>query len=318
MSRKRRILDSEMPESLRTRGAAEQAIREENDHLAHDLVQGMRRLLAYRALHAEAGQGAYGTISAGILPQSDPLAQCYRRMVDENLIRKDISFAEMGQPARAYAEDPANDCDDLDKAVALIFKSASYTKRSHIRAFAALVSRLESRRFAEPIPRNLGVELKRRLDADPGLQAGSRGRWAQRRSETGRPGWRSRAALPETGQGAILSTGKVEAGQRFARKPRTTFDVVSDGRHAKCTASPSRVEVRATSTFWPSTVGCWSVLRKRSWRSWTPSLTEHDLPRSLPEPLEHLTTLSNTPRWNSPWQISAVGGCSRRMCCSIE
>jgi len=107
-----------------------------------ELVQGMRRLTAYRELLQETGDAQFRTIPAGIVPAGDPLETSYRRMVDENMIRKDISFAEMGLLARAYAEDPNNECKDIDKAVAVLFKSASYTKRSYIRAFAALMMQL--------------------------------------------------------------------------------------------------------------------------------------------------------------------------------
>ena len=81
----------------------------------------------------------FARIPAGLMADGESLEGLYRRMVDENLVRKDISFAEMANLARSYAADPETDCSDTDKAVAVLFKSASYTKRSYIRAFAAML-----------------------------------------------------------------------------------------------------------------------------------------------------------------------------------
>ncbi len=63
-------------------------------------------------------------------------------MVDENLVRKDISFAEMAQLAVHYAMDPLTAENDAEKAVAILFRSAGYQKRSYIRNFIPLVERL--------------------------------------------------------------------------------------------------------------------------------------------------------------------------------
>lgn len=207
-----------------------------------DLIQGMRRLSAYRALHEETGEGIFATIPAGI---SDPakLDDSYRRMVDENLIRKDISFAEMGALARAYAEDPANDCADVDKAVTILFKSASYTKRSYIRAFASLLMMLEKvLNHPNDIPRNVGVEIKRKLDADPVLI---------RQLSTSLMKAPDRSSAQEL---AILRSfltlnadSEIKARAPNAEKPRrakTTFQVTGRAGIAKCSASSGRMELR--------------------------------------------------------------------------
>ena len=214
----------------------------------YELVQGMRRLSAFRALLAETGDAAYATIPAAIQPAGDGLELTYRRMVDENLIRKDISFAEMAQLARAYVEDPANDCGDVDKAVKLLFKSASYTKRSYIRAFAGLLMRLgHTLEHPTAIPRNLGVELKRQLDADDGLV---------RRVSDALLAAPERSAEDEVAilrrfadtPAETLPTGKVSA-PRPARKARTTFEVNDGKRVVKCAASAGRVELKCDMDF---------------------------------------------------------------------
>lgn len=208
----------------------------------YELIQGMRRLSAYRALLEETGDERYATIPAGI---SDPvdLDDSYRRMVDENLIRKDISFAEMGALARAYAEDPANDCPNVDKAVSTLFKSASYTKRSYIRAFASLLDMLEAvLMHPNDIPRNVGVELKRKLDADPDL---IRQVNTALMREPGRDSAREIAILRSflAQDGELAPKPRPDAVGR-PRRAKTTFQVKGRAGIAKCSASSGRLELR--------------------------------------------------------------------------
>ncbi len=213
----------------------------------YELVQGMRRLSAYRALLEETGDTGYATIPAGISEPAD-LNDSYRRMVDENLIRKDISFAEMGSLARAYADDPANDCPDVDKAVSALFKSASYTKRSYIRAFASLLTMLEETLMhPNDIPRNVGVELKRKLDTDPGLIHVVN---TALMSEPERDGTREVAIL----RGFLAQENEVAAKPPAGsvskpRRAKTTFQVTGRTGIAKCSASSGRLELRYNLDF---------------------------------------------------------------------
>ena len=70
---------------------------ERPDGTGYELVQGFRRLSAYKALsEAQAGQGGYDKIPALILPGEADIAGLYRRMVDENVIRKDLSLRRDG------------------------------------------------------------------------------------------------------------------------------------------------------------------------------------------------------------------------------
>lgn len=232
----------ELKDSIRDIGLSNPIRLERRSDGRFDLIQGMRRLSAYRALHEETGDETYARIPAGISDAAD-LNDSYRRMVDENLIRKDISFAEMGALARAFAEDPANECPDVDKAVAILFKSASYTKRSYIRSFASLLMMLEKvLMHPNDIPRNLGVELKRKLDANPGLV---RQVSTAVMSEPDRDGPREVAILrdfvsPETSapkKPAVSESGKT-------RRAKTTFQVSGRAGVAKCSASSGRIELR--------------------------------------------------------------------------
>ncbi|NOD77566.1 ParB N-terminal domain-containing protein [Ruegeria sp. HKCCD4332] len=208
-----------------------------------ELIQGMRRLSAYRALFEETGEEIYAKIPAGISEAND-LDNSYRRMVDENLIRKDISFAEMGALARAYAEDPANECPDVDKAVSKLFKSASYTKRSYIRSFASLLMMMDKALMhPNDIPRNVGVELKRKFDATPGLV---RRVTDTLLNEPDRDGAREVAILRSFLEEQEPSVSKKPAseGNSKPRRAKTTFQVSGRAGVAKCSASSGRIELK--------------------------------------------------------------------------
>ena len=144
---------------------------EARDDGRYELIQGYRRLSAYKELLEETGDtDRYGIIPAAVSQPGDSLDALYRKMVDENLVRKDISFAEMAMLALDYAGDPDTEISDPEKAVAVLFKSAGYQKRSYIRTFIRVVERLgKDLRYVEEIPRALGLALAARLDEVDGL-----------------------------------------------------------------------------------------------------------------------------------------------------
>ncbi len=237
----------ELKESIREVGLSNPIRLERRSDGRFDLIQGMRRLSAYRALLEETGNDLYARIPSGISDAAD-LNDSYRRMVDENLIRKDISFAEMGSLARAFAEDPANDCTDVDKAVAILFKSATYTKRSYIRSFASLLMMLDKvLMYPNEIPRNVGVELKRKLDADPGL---IRQVSTAVMSEPDRDGPREVAILRAfvTSDDSAPKKAATQGSSR-PRRAKTTFQVSGRAGVAKCSASSGRIELRYDMDF---------------------------------------------------------------------
>ena len=119
----------DLKDSIRAVGLSN-PIRVERAGERFELIQGWRRLHAYRALLAETGEEAWAAIPAGIHEPGDDLETSYRRMVDENLVRKDVSFAEMADLARSFAADPQTSCEHVDEAVATLFRSAPYQKRS--------------------------------------------------------------------------------------------------------------------------------------------------------------------------------------------
>ncbi|KIT14401.1 ParB/RepB/Spo0J family partition protein [Jannaschia aquimarina] len=213
----------------------------------YELVEGLRRLSAYRELHGETGDERWARIPAGLLVAGQGEAALYRRMVDENLTRKDVSFAEMAALARAYAEAGIEGCEDVDQAVNVLYASVSAQKRSYIRRFAALLM-MADKTLAHPyaLSRALGLQLVDRLEAEPGsirdlksmLDAASK-RDATREAEIIREFLAGRSTpLPDKARGA----------PKGARRGRVALSVPV-GPGVKCTATDGKVELRARMDF---------------------------------------------------------------------
>ena len=218
-----------------------------------ELVQGYRRLTAFRELLADTGDAdRFGTVPAVVSPAGDEIGALYRKMVDENLVRKDISFAEMALLALDYAADPRIGNTDPDKAVALLFKSAGYQKRSYIRTFIRVVEGLgRNLHFVEEIPRALGVALARRLDDDQGFPAAVR---------TALKGWDNRSVADEigvlrrlVGQGAedapVPAAPPVGAAPARPAKARTSFQFDRREGRARCVAAVGKLEIQLDRDF---------------------------------------------------------------------
>ncbi|SDZ47566.1 chromosome partitioning protein, ParB family [Jannaschia faecimaris] len=171
LTRDRRISDrldlADLKTSLREIGLSNPIRVEADGAGGYELVQGLRRLTAYRELLAETEDDCWAQIPAGILAAGQSDAGLYRRMVDENLIRKDVSFAEMAQLARAYAADHVDGCTSVDDAVNALFASVAPQKRSYIRRFALVMAGLEKvLDHPSAMSRSVGLALADRLEAD--------------------------------------------------------------------------------------------------------------------------------------------------------
>ena len=213
----------------------------------YELIQGLRRLSAYRELHAETGDAAYAAIPAALMASGDTMEVLYRRMVDENLIRKDVSFAEMANLARAYADDAVDDCADLDEAVNRLYASAAPQKRSYIRRFAYLMRALEKvLEHPAAIPRAMGLQLADRIEADPFAQV-ALVRLLQRAGERSED--EELAILRDflAGQSAPLPQ-KSRGAPRGQRRGRMSL-AVPVGPGVRCTATLGKVELRADVDF---------------------------------------------------------------------
>lgn len=134
----------------------------------YELIQGFRRLTAYRELHAETGEEIYAQIPATLQARGAQLDLLYRRMVDENLVRRDISFAEMARLAMSYGDRTGQTIGYGGDPVDVLFASAGRQKRSYIRHFAYLLRALgDALKHPEGIPRATGLGLVKLMDTQP-------------------------------------------------------------------------------------------------------------------------------------------------------
>lgn len=158
----------ELKASIRARGQREPVEVYRDGEGAYQLVSGWRRLHALRQLREETGDDAYATITARIAGEEEDRLARYLDMVEENVIREDLTFAEMAQLAIAAAADPAFEGEEAGAMVGRLYASLHKVKRSYIRSFVLLLETLgDVLGWPKAIPRNLGVEAARALRAAP-------------------------------------------------------------------------------------------------------------------------------------------------------
>lgn len=154
----------ELKTSIRDLGLSN-PIQVEDTGEGYELIQGFRRLSAYKSLFEETGDDKYAAIPAVLVAKGEALEKLYRRMVDENMVRRDISFAEMGQLASSYARQMDL---ELNDAIAVLFASAGRQKRHYIGSFSLLMDKLgHLLQYPEAIPRALGLKLIKTLEEQP-------------------------------------------------------------------------------------------------------------------------------------------------------
>jgi len=235
----------ELKASIRSVGLSN-PIRVEVGDDGYQLVQGFRRLHAYRELFAETGDEAFARIPAGLIAHGEALEALYRKMVDENLVRRDISFAEMADLARKYAANPETAAATVQDAIALLYASAGRQKRNYIGHFATLLDIIgDHLTFPEAIPRSLGLQLEKRLTTDARL--------ARRLVD-------ALSAMPMTSaakevellRSFAVPPAKVQTGESSRPgKPsaKTSLRFEGPGGMVRCTASEGRLEIRAERDF---------------------------------------------------------------------
>jgi ParB family chromosome partitioning protein len=211
----------------------------------YDLIEGFRRLAAYRALLEETGDERWARIPAALLAGGEGEGALYRRMVDENLVRKDISFAEMAALAIAYADEHVDDCADVDEAVNRLYASASPQKRSYVRRFALLLRRMgKAIEHPEAIPRALGLKLADLIESDIDAMTGLAGAL---RAAPGRDAEAEGAILRAAVEG-FTAGPKPRGAPKAARRGRVSLSVPF-GPGARCTAADGKMEIRARMDF---------------------------------------------------------------------
>jgi ParB family chromosome partitioning protein len=229
----------ELKASIRAVGLSN-PIRVEEVEGGYELVQGFRRLSAYRELLAETGDDRYARIPATLEARGAQLETLYRRMVDENLVRRDISFAEMAQLAVSYGERSGQTIGYGGDPVDVLFGSAGRQKRSYIRHFAQLLREVgDVLKFPEAIPRATGLGLVKLLDASP-RTAGQ-----IRALLTAHPDRTAETELSLLRQAVANGPPKPKKAKAPAAKTsaRTTIKLNRPEGTARCTASAGKFEV---------------------------------------------------------------------------
>lgn len=211
----------------------------------YQLIQGFRRLAAWTALRLETGDPLYDQIPAGMMASGESLDMLYRRMVDENLVRKDISFAEMARLAMAYAAERVEGCEDIDMAVRRLYASTSAQKRSYIRRFARLLATLDHvLEHAEQIPRALGLSLVEHIEASPMAEAA-----LVRRLIAAGPGRSAEDELDILRDFVARPIERHPASSRMSQRRGRVSLSVPVGPGVRCTATDGKLELRADLDF---------------------------------------------------------------------
>lgn len=173
---RRTALDSEVEmrelmASLQCSGLSNPIVVQKNkDGDGYRLVQGARRLSAYRRLFVQSGDDHWSQIPAFVVLTKTRTTDLYRQVVDENLARRAFSYGEMALLAQNCLDDPAAGQTSMDQVINTIFSSASQAKRSHIASFVSLLEHLDGLvSFPEAIPRDLGLALHRQITTNPSI-----------------------------------------------------------------------------------------------------------------------------------------------------
>jgi len=209
----------------------------------YELIQGYRRLMAWREILEETGDAAFARIPAVLVAKGETQLRLYRQMVDENLVRRGVTFGEMAALAIGYKEAEPG-VESHDHAVELLYASAGRQKRAYIKSFARLIQRLAPHlQFPEALPRALGLDLLKRIDED---------REAVRRLTQMLAARSDRDAAAEV---AVLEAFLKGPAAPAARRPaprkaaKTPFRVARPEGLAKCTASDGCIELRLDRDF---------------------------------------------------------------------
>ncbi|MDA0990992.1 MAG: ParB N-terminal domain-containing protein [Verrucomicrobia bacterium] len=160
----------ELKASIRERGQKEPIEIYLSENGTYQLKKGWRRLAALRQLFEETGDERFSQVIARVAPPGEERIELYIDMVEENVIREDLTFAEMAQVAITAASDSALEDAEADALVGRLYGSLHKMKRSYIRSFVFLLEVLgDALRFPKTVSRNVGVEVARKLKEVPDL-----------------------------------------------------------------------------------------------------------------------------------------------------
>lgn len=219
-------------------------VEQVGDHF--ELIQGFRRFTAYQELFDETGDDRFARIPAGINAKGENLLRLYRQMVDENLVRRGVSFGEMAQLAIRYRKQAA-EVEGYDHAVELLFASSGRQKRSYIKHFVRLLAATEGRiKHVESVPRALGLSIARRLEEGPEAQANLNRLLSE---DVERTAEQEQAILAEFAAQAGQGPKKKVKLTKGPQQAKTTFRLSRPEGDAKCTVADGRIELKLEQDF---------------------------------------------------------------------
>ena len=204
----------ELKASIRARGQKEPVELYEGADGRLQIKKGWRRFTALAQLYAETNNESFSTIIARIDAGDESRVNRYIDMVEENVVREDLTFAEMAQLAIIAANDASIEEGDPHVLVGTLYGALHKVKKSYIRSFVGLLVSLSSDlEWPKAVPRNLGVDVARALKADPSAVDDLRKRL--------------RAATTSDAQNEVLrafSAGPVPSVKGAARAPKQKFE----------------------------------------------------------------------------------------------
>lgn len=164
--------EMELKASIRERGQREPIEVYADANGGYQLKKGWRRLTALAQLHGETGEARFAQAIARIETGREDRIARYVDMVEENVVREDLTFAEMAQVAITAAADGGIEETDPAELVNRLYGALHKTKRSYIRNFVFLLTVLgDSLRWPKNVARNLGVDVARALKDEAGAEA---------------------------------------------------------------------------------------------------------------------------------------------------
>ena len=221
-------------------------IRVEPAEGGFELVQGFRRLTAYRELLEETGDARFARSRPGCCRRAKPSKAFTAGWWTRTWCGKDISFAEMGMLVLNYLEDHPNEADDAHGVTERLYSSANRQKRSHIRTFVRLMQDIgHALRHPEAIPRALGSDLVRKFEEDDGLAGVVAAQLNFLPDEATAEDELAvlRAVLDNRAPPPVRTPSRTKA------VGKTTLKLARPGGVAKCTASDGKVELRFARDF---------------------------------------------------------------------
>lgn len=156
----------ELKASIRDRGQKEPIEVYLDPEGNYQLKKGWRRLTALQQLHEQTRDDRFLEVLARVEQGEHDRMDRYVDMVEENVVREDLTFAEMAQVVWRARLDPEVKETDSDALINALYGSLHKMKRSYIRSFVYLNAIYGDRlKWPKAISRNLGVAVVREIKA---------------------------------------------------------------------------------------------------------------------------------------------------------